>query len=90
MVLGAVLEQMVCLGPEEAAELLTGYSGPRWPRPDDDDNQPPPEDDQRATADGLVAKVRHVWMVPDPDNEERMLEVAPDVDGAEAWTRLTL
>lgn len=82
MVLGAVLEQTVCLGPEEAAELLTDYSGPR--------TQPLPEVDQRGHADALVGKVRHVWMVQDPDNEERMLEVTRDVDGAEAWTRLTL
>lgn len=81
-VLAVVFEQMVNYGPQEAYDLLTGGAANYR----DTEERRRTQADQQHDADGLVECVTHVWMRPDPTNEEIMLRCVEGDDGAEAWT----
>ncbi len=75
-VLAVVVTTMVDVGAHEALSMLFG------------DVRDPI--DQRTQANGVLRSVRHVWMKPDPKNDENMLPARADEPGAQAWSRLTV
>ena len=91
MVLSAVVEQMIDVGPHEAMQLLVGgpisrdmtvvSDRPVWAWS---------YDDQRRRARELVESVEHVWMVEHPDDADRMIPCGPNHPGAQPFTHLGL
>ena len=84
MTLSLVVERMQNVGAEEAMSMLIGgesrYSDDhRWTH-----------GDQEEKANTIIASVRHVWLVQDPDNEEMMHDAKEGDPGAEPFTRVDI
>lgn len=72
-----ILDLAECVGDEEALDVL-GAKQDGW---------------RKNLVDGLakfVSGVRHVWLRPNPDNDEWWDSCEPTDEGAEAYTTVTL
>lgn len=87
MVLSLVAERMSNVGADEAMTTLLG--GPVM-YADVDGNPRRTFTDQMQRAASILASVRHVWLVQDPDNDELMHEADESAEGASPFTRVEI